>query len=158
MNLLAVMNENLMNLKLRAKTKNEVIYQLCKLLENNGKVSDADKFFEAVLEREAIGETGMGNYLSIPHGESDAVISASVAVAILEEPVEWESLDDTPARLVFLIASPKNNKDITHLTMLSQLASTLAYEEVIDELLKISDNKEFMEKFGIFFKKQLENR
>lgn len=158
MDLLKVINKDLLNLNLKANTKEDVIFALCEGLEKNGRVSNAKEFYEVVLEREKIGETGIGNNLAIPHGESDVVNTASVAVAIVEEPVEWESLDDTPAKLVFLIASPKNNKDISHLTMLSQLASTLAYEEVVRSLISIQDKDEFMEKFSGYVKKHLENR
>ena len=49
------------------------------------------KFLEAVYERESIGETGLGG-IAIPHGLTDQVINASVAIGKVKQPVEWESL------------------------------------------------------------------
>ena len=129
MNLIEILDVNLIDLELEASSKDEVIHQLCSLLYENGRVKDLEKFKEAVYEREQIGETGMGNQIAIPHGLTDQVNKASVAIAKVKNPVEWESLDDQPVRLIFLLAAPTNELEKTHLQMLAQLASVLAYKK-----------------------------
>ena len=108
MNLIEILDVNLIDLEMEASSKDEVIHQLCSLLYENGRVKDLEKFKEAVYEREQIGETGMGNQIAIPHGLTDQVNKASVAIAKVKNPVEWESLDDQPVRLIFLLAAPTN--------------------------------------------------
>lgn len=56
--------------------------------------------------------TGIGNLLAIPHGKSKSVQKPGVAIATLNNKVEWESLDNDGAQIVFLIAiGTENSKD-----------------------------------------------
>lgn len=158
MNLLDVMNLETINVNLQARTKDEVIVELSKLLYKEKRISDVDEFVKAVYEREAIGETGMGNHMAIPHGHTDAVLHASVAVGKVDTQIEWESLDDQPVNLIFLIAAPKNNKEISHLSMLSQLASVLSYEEIQNELMECENKNEFLKIFIKYFDEYSKNR
>ena len=158
MNLLDVMNLETINVNLQAKTKDEAIVELSKLLYKENRISSVDEFVKAVYEREAIGETGMGNHMAIPHGQTDAVLHASVAVGKVNVPIEWESLDDEPVNLIFLIAAPKSNKEVSHLSMLSQLASVLSYEEIQNELMGCKDNDEFLRVFTQYFDEYSKNR
>ena len=128
MDLLEILDKNLIDLDLDLKNKDEVIHHLSKLLYENNRVSDLQKYIDSVYERESIGETGMGNFIAIPHGISNRVIKASVAVGRVRKPVEWESLDDNPVELIFLLAIPGENSETIHLKMLAQLASILAHK------------------------------
>lgn len=158
MNLLDVMNLKLINMKLNAKTKDEAIMELSKMLYEDKKIDNIDEFIKAVYEREDIGETGMGNHIAIPHGHSEAARHAGVAVGKVENPIEWESLDDEPVKLIFLIAAPKNNAEISHISMLSQLASVLSYEDFQNKLMTFEDNNEFLEIFRSYFDEYSLNR
>ncbi|NRY60119.1 PTS sugar transporter subunit IIA [Clostridium beijerinckii] len=158
MNLLDVISLETINIDLQAQTKQEVIVELSKLLHKENRISSVDEFVKAVYEREAIGETGMGNHVAIPHGHTDAVLHASVAVGKVNTPIEWESLDDQPVNLIFLIAAPKNNKEISHLSMLSQLASVLSYEEIQNELMECENKNEFLKIFTKYFDEYSKNR
>ena len=151
MNLIEILDVNLIDLELEASSKDEVIHQLCSLLYENGRVKDLEKFKEAVYEREQIGETGMGNQIAIPHGLTDQVNKASVAIAKVKNPVEWERLDDQPVRLIFLLAAPTNELEKTHLQMLAQLASVLAYKEHVDALMECETKEQFFELFESYF-------
>ena len=151
MNLIEILDVNLIDLELEASSKDEVIHQLCSLLYENGRVKDLEKFKEAVYEREQIGETGMGNQIAIPHGLTDQVNKASVAIGKVKNPVEWESLDDQPVRLIFLLAAPTNELEKTHLQMLAQLASVLAYKEHVDALMECETKEQFFELFESYF-------
>jgi fructose-specific phosphotransferase system IIA component len=158
MNLLDVMDLKLINMNLQAKTKDEAILELSKMLYEGNKINDLDQFVKDVYVREAIGETGMGNHIAIPHGHSEAAIRAGVAVGKVASPIEWESLDDEPVKLIFLIAAPKNNAELSHISMLSQLASVLAYEDFQNELMTFEDNNEFLETFTKYFDEYSLNR
>ena len=158
MNLLDVMDLKLINMNLQAKTKDEAILELSKMLYEGNKINDLDQFVKDVYVREAIGETGMGNHIAIPHGHSEAAIHAGVAVGKVANPLEWESLDDEPVKLIFLIAAPKKKAEISHIGMLSQLASVLAYEDFQNQLMTFEDNNEFLETFKKYFDEYSLNR
>ena len=150
MNLIEILDVNLIDLEMEASSKDEVIHQLCSLLYENGRVKDLEKFKEAVYEREQIGETGMGNQIAIPHGLTDQVINGSVAIGKVKQPVEWESLDDQPVSLIFLLAVPTGDLQKTHLQNLSQLASVVAHKAHVDALMKCETKEEFFELFETY--------
>lgn len=104
----------------------------------------------AVYERESIGETGLGG-IAIPHGLTDQVINASVAIGKVKQSVEWESLDDQPVSLIFLLAAPTGDLQKTHLQNLSQLASVVAHKAHVDALMKCETKEEFFELFETYF-------
>lgn len=158
MNLFELLDVNLIEMDMPVKTKEEAIRFLSHKLFENGCVSDERGFVEAVFDREAVGETGMGNHIAIPHGLTPFAKKASVAIGRVNGELEWESLDDQPVRLVFLLAAPTDELQKTHLQMLAQLASVLAYKANVDRLLNVTDAKEFFTTFEEMFKKQIEKR
>ena len=65
--------------------------------------------------------------------------------------VEWESLDDQPVSLIFLLAAPTGDLQKTHLQNLSQLASVVAHKAHVDALMKCETKEEFFELFETYF-------
>jgi PTS system nitrogen regulatory IIA component len=93
---------------LKGHTKDEIIEELVDSLEVGAAISDRDKVLEAVLEREKIMSTGIGDGIAIPHGKSDAVTELSAALGIHKRGVDFEALDGEPAFVFFLLVSPAN--------------------------------------------------
>ena len=151
MNLLEILDKDLINMEMSAGNKDEAIQALSTMLYQKGNIRNLDKFIEAVYERESIGETGMGNYIAIPHGLTQEVSKASVAIGKVKKPIEWESLDDEPVELIFLIAASTDELEKTHLQMLSQLAAVLAYKEHVDSLIACQSKEAFLELFKSYF-------
>ncbi len=151
MNLLEVLDVDLIDLEMDVNNKDEAIRALAGMLDKKGNIKDLNGFIDAVYERESIGETGMGNAIAIPHGLTNYVSKASVAIGKTKVPIEWESLDDQPVRLVFLLAMPNDNLQNTHLRMLAQLAAVLAYKEHIDSLMDCKNKQEFFDLFKSYF-------
>ena len=142
MNLLDILDLDLIDLDMDATDKDGVLKQLSSMLYKKGNIKDLDKFLEAVYERESIGETGLGG-IAIPHGLTDQVK--------VKQPVEWESLDDQPVSLIFLLAAPTGDLQKTHLQNLSQLASVVAHKAHVDALMKCETKEEFFELFETYF-------
>ena len=69
---------------LNVKDKAEALDAMADLFVNAGIVDDKEQYIKDVYEREAVGETGIGDYIAIPHGKSTAVVTPGVAIAVLD--------------------------------------------------------------------------
>ena len=78
---------------MNAATKDEALKDLAQELLTNGYISDIDGFIKDIYAREAEGQTGIGNYIAIPHGKSAFVNKIGVAIGINEQEIPWESLE-----------------------------------------------------------------
>lgn len=131
---------------LKAKSKKEVIDELINILYADGKINDRDAFREAVLHRESEFSTGIGMGIAIPHGKSDAVNEASIVFGRSDAGIDYESMDDLPAHLFFLIAVPMESSDL-HLRALSEISRNLMHKEMRDQLMVCSTFEEFIQAF-----------
>ncbi len=133
----------LIKTKLDAKTKDQVIKELAKMLHDDERVSDLEMFLEDVYEREALGSTGIGFKIAIPHTKSKYVTKPSLVFGRSENGIEFESLDGVPAELFFLIAMPESNIN-PHLKVLALLSRNLIHEEFRDQLLQAKTKEEVL--------------
>ena len=145
MDLSKVIQEERIDLHLKGKTKAEVIDQLTDLLVKTGSVSDKEGFLKDVYAREAIGETGMGGYIAIPHGKSKHVAKTALAIGRASEEIEWESLDGKGVKLIILFAVPEEDKTSIHIKLLAQVASTLGDDEKCEKLLSVESAEDIIE-------------
>lgn len=111
--------------ELAAGDKVAAIREMAELLAAGGKVTDVDALVDAVLAREELGTTGLGEEIAIPHAKTDAVTAPVVGFARSAGGIEWGALDGTPARLVFMIAVPVGAAGDEHLRILALLARKL---------------------------------
>lgn len=146
MKLSKLTSEDLIVLRASYTSKTEAITDLVHKLEQQGKITSADQFYNDVMKRESEGVTGMEKGLAIPHGKSSSVKEASFAVAVLEKPLDdWESLDPSNrVNLVFLLAIPEGEAGSTHLTVLSELSKRLVDESYRERLVESSTPEAFL--------------
>lgn len=131
---------------LKAATKNEAIDELIDLLAKDGKITDSEEFKKAVLKREEEFSTGIGMGIAIPHGKSEAVKEASIVFGKSERGIDYESMDEKPAYLFFLIAVPNESTDL-HLRALSEISRRLMHAEVREQLMKAENFDDFVKVF-----------
>lgn len=137
MELVSILDQNLIHLNLHASSKQEVLQKLASGFLENNYINSLDDYLEDVYKREQVGVTGIGNLVAIPHGRSSAVEKVGAAIAILDEEVEWESLDDRGAKIIILFAVGDNNEGASaHLKMLASFARKLANDDIVNALLK----------------------
>ena len=123
--------------------KTEALNQCIDLMAKSGKISDVEKYRKGVFAREEEGTTGIGMGIAIPHCKSDAVTKAGLAAMVVKDGVEFESLDGTPAKIIFLIAAP-NTEDNVHLQVLSKLSVMLMDEQFTNSLINAGSVDEFL--------------
>ena len=138
-----LLNEKAIILQGKAKTKAEAIDQLVELMMENGNIKDKETYKKVVLKREEEGTTGIGEGIAIPHGKTDAVTKPGLAAMVIPEGVDFDSLDGSPAKLLFLIAAP-DTKDNVHLDVLSRLSTLLMDTEFRKALYDAKSPKEFL--------------
>ena len=88
----------------------ETVRQLTEKAFELNKIKNKERFYDAVIEREEIISTGIGLNIAIPHAKLDCIDDFFIIVGILEQEVEWNSIDHKPVKAVFLIGGPENNQ------------------------------------------------
>ncbi|MFF5479320.1 fructose-specific PTS transporter subunit EIIC [Streptomyces sp. NPDC012935] len=139
------LTEQTVKLQLDAADKESAIREMAELLAGTGKVTDVDELVATALRREAQGTTGLGEEIAIPHAKTDAVTAPAVGFARSVQGVEWESLDGTKARLVFMIAVPEAAAGDEHLRILSLLSRKLMDAGFRERLLAATDESAVLE-------------
>lgn len=117
---------------LKAHSKKQVLQDLS---ERAAALSglEARDIFETVVAREKLGSTGIGHGIAIPHGKLTGIGRIQGVFARLAKPIDFESLDDQPVDLVFLLIAPEGS-GADHLKALSKIARLLRDPRTVDEL------------------------
>ncbi|BES86547.1 PTS fructose transporter subunit IIA [Pectobacterium araliae] len=134
-----ILNANRVKLNMSATNKDEAINELTELLYADGAITNKQDFIHDVWLREAEGSTGFENHIAIPHGKSSAVKQTTLAIGRTRQDIPWETLDGSQVRCIILFAVRLEDQNTTHIRLLSQVASALADDEVIAQLLDESD-------------------
>ena len=148
MKITEVLEEQLVQTNLPGATKEEVINAMIELVAKSSKVLDKEKVRQAIFEREKIMSTGVGNGFAIPHGKTDAVSDIVAAFATTAQPIDYQSLDERPVRLVFLLIG-RDNMVGPHIKMLSRISRLMSKEDFRNKLLELKTPHEVLECFRL---------
>ncbi len=143
MRIVDLLNENSIKLGAAPKNKTEAINESIALMQNNGNILDVEEYTKAVFLREEEGSTGVGEGVGTPHGKGDSVSFPALSAMVIPNGVDFESLDDEPVTLLFLVAAP-NTKDNVHLDVLAKLFTLIVNEDFKSELRNAKTAKEFL--------------
>ena len=99
---------------------------------------DASEIREAISSREELGSTGLGNGIAIPHGKIAGLKGVTALLARLDQPIDFDSVDDQPVDLVVMLLAP-TGAGADHLKALSRVARLLRTEAVVDDLRGSTD-------------------
>ncbi|WP_200410885.1 PTS fructose transporter subunit IIABC [Virgibacillus salexigens] len=139
---------NLMETNLTGSTRDEVIKELIEKFDAAGIIESKQAYKQAILDRESQSSTGLGMNIAIPHGKSSAVKRPAVAFGIKRDGVDWDSLDGTDAKLIFMIAVPEESAGDAHLKILQMLSRKLMDEDYRNQLLEVTSELEAMKLLG----------
>lgn len=126
-------------------TKEEAIKAAGQLLVDNGYV-DAD-YVPAMLERENIVSTYMGNFIAIPHGTDEAkksILNTGISVLQIPGGVSFASPEDTEDKMVFVVFGIAG-KDGEHLEVLSKIAIFCSEQENVVKLFNATSKQEIID-------------
>jgi fructose-specific phosphotransferase system IIA component len=141
-----ILTEDFVVVGLDVSTKEDAINALVDIIAKSDKVKNANKVREAVFEREKIMTTGVGKGFAVPHGKTDAVTDIVAAFAVTKKPIDYESLDGEPVRLIFLIVG-RDNMVGPHIKLLSRVSKLMNDNNFREKLLNAKTPKEVVELF-----------
>lgn len=119
------------------ETKRQLFEQLAeRAAELTG--SPQAEILSAIVSREDLGSTGLGNGIAIPHGKIAGLAGVTALFARLDQPIDFDSLDDQPVDLVVMLLAP-TGAGADHLKALSKVARLLRTESVVEDLRRFDD-------------------
>ena len=145
-----LLSKESIKLNLSSKTKPDVIDEMVDLVNASGNLNDKQEYKEAILAREELSTTAVGEGIAIPHAKTKAVKKACLAAGITKEGIDYEAFDGSLSNLFFMIAAPDGANN-THLEVLSRLSTilmdadfknSLIDSKSVDEFLSLIDQKE----------------
>lgn len=137
MKILDVLQKDAILVDLKSRDKKGVIEELVKPLAAISQMTYRD-LARVLLDRERLGSTGIGGGIGIPHGKLKGLDSLMLGFGISRNGVDFESIDDLPTHIFFLLITPEKSIDI-HLKLLAQISRILKNELFKERLLQAED-------------------
>jgi fructose-specific phosphotransferase system IIA component len=143
MKLIDILSDDHVIIPLRSHEKQAIIEEMVDHLYNKKKIGNRDKILKAILDREKVMSTGVGDHVAIPHGKADGVKDIVASLGITDSDVDFHSIDNKPVRLIFLLVGPPD-KTGPHLKALSRISRLMHREGFRSKLLESKTAKEVM--------------
>ena len=124
---------------LKAKNKKQALQELAREAEILTNIDHAS-IFEVLLQRERLGSTGVGRGIAIPHGRLPGLETVISIFARLEEPIPFDSIDEEPVDLIFLLLAPEH-AGADHLKALARISRLLRDPQSIQKLRSCQDRR-----------------
>ena len=144
MKITSILTEDLIKVNIPGASKDEVINAIIDLAATSQKIKDVEKVRQAIFEREKIMSTGVGKGFAIPHGKTDAVTDIVAAFGVTQEPIDYQSLDHEPVRLLFLLIG-KDSLVGAHIKLLSRISRLMNKEDLRMKLLQAGSAAEILQ-------------
>jgi fructose-specific phosphotransferase system IIA component len=128
-------------------TKNDALHFMVDMLRERGGIADVDKVEALILERENIMSTGVGKGFAFPHAKTDAVVQPVGALITLDEPVEYQALDNKPVNIIFMLLGQESAVG-THLRLLSRVSRLMNSDDFRERLLNAASSAEALAIIG----------
>ncbi len=134
MALIDQISEDVVKVPLEQTNKTDVIRELLDILTDAGKLSDSDRAYNALLERESQGSTGLEYGIAVPHAKTDAVETLTIAIGISPDGIEFGAMDGRPSKLFVLLLAPPGQSG-PHIEALAEIARLSRSEAFLRALI-----------------------
>lgn len=137
------LNSSALTVDLQGETKQAIIKELVELLITSGQLDEAkrQRALDDLFEREASMSTGMQDGIALPHSRTAAVDHLLCAIGVKREGIDFDSLDEQPARIFIMTLSPKDHPG-PYLQFMAELTKFLIREEDREGLLNCRTSDE----------------
>lgn len=124
-----------------ATDKDGVIQEFARFIKASGRIDDEGEIVRVITEREALGSTGVGDGVAIPHGKMRGLERMIVAFGRSRKGVDFHAMDERPVYLFFLLLTPEDRAG-EHLKVLARIARILKNPAVRESLMRVQDRTE----------------
>jgi PTS system fructose-specific IIC component len=131
-------------LDVKNSEKISVIKELAQILVDKNIINNTEDFFAAILRRENLESTGIGQGVAIPHARTSAVKNIAIVFGRSKIGVDFSSLDGQPSHLIFLIAAPEDKKT-EYIMTLARLSKLLRKNDARNVLMNVQTPKEVID-------------
>lgn len=131
---------------LQVGNKKALLESMLEFAVNSGRIINPDDVKKEVYEREKIKSTGIGKGVALPHARTNSISDATASFAVLETPIEYDSIDGSQVNMVFLLIGLEN-KVGSHLRILSRLSRLFSDDELREKLLSAKKPEEVLRLF-----------
>jgi mannitol/fructose-specific phosphotransferase system IIA component (Ntr-type) len=128
-----------------ARDKRGILRELSAVLATGAGVPDrVDEIRRAIEAREALLSTGVGHGIALPHARTSALGSLQMAVGTTVGPVDFDAVDESPVRLVWMLAAPASASGL-HVRTLARISGLLREASIRERLVDAGSPQEFLE-------------
>jgi len=142
MRLTDILLESHIKVQFDSNNRDDSIRELIEMLGEE--ITNADDAYDAVLEREKIMTTGVGNGIAIPHCKHTSCPSFAAALGIHPKGLEFEAIDKKKVKIVFLLVGPENNPGL-HIKLLSRISRLMSNEDLREQLINVDSGAKALE-------------
>jgi PTS system nitrogen regulatory IIA component len=129
-----ILDENLVIPDLGGENKRELLNEFAALLNDQNKIQDSNEFLEVILAREALGSTGIGEGIAIPHGKLRNLNRLVLSFGISRKGVDFDAMDGKPVHIFFVLIAPEDSPG-DHLKALARISRILKNRSFRERLL-----------------------
>ena len=129
---------------LKADNKKDVLVELVEMLKKAGKIKDTAEVVDLLMQREGLGSTGIGQGVAIPHGRCEAIGEQVAALGISRKGVNFESLDNAPVNIFFLLLCPGKSGG-QHLQVMARVSRLLKNKQLRTSLCSAENVREILD-------------
>ncbi len=124
MRLTDILDPKLVLPELKGQNKREVLNEFSALLHENSKIQDSHEFLEVILAREALGSTGIGEGIAIPHGKLKSLKDLILSFGLSRAGIDFDAMDGKPVHIFFVLIAPEDSPG-DHLKALARISRIL---------------------------------
>ncbi len=143
MKIMDFLNKKAVTANLKATDKEGVIRELVDILAKAADIKNKEDLVKALMARESLGSTGIGQNIGIPHAKSQGVKELVAAFGLSKKGVNFDSLDGDPVYIFFLLIAPEESAG-PHLKALARISRMLKDKYFREMLMKSGDEKEIL--------------
>ncbi|MEO0619635.1 MAG: PTS IIA-like nitrogen regulatory protein PtsN [Pseudomonadota bacterium] len=134
-----LISQDAIQVSIKANSKKQVLQELA-LHAAQATQSDQRQIFDTLLQRERLGSTGVGRGVAIPHGKLAALDKIFCMFARLDQPIDFDTVDEEPVDLLFVLLAPEG-AGADHLKALARISRLLREPGAVDKLRRTSDKQ-----------------
>ena len=124
--------------ELDSRDKKNVLDELSSFLKDEGEITSKENLLAALIEREKLGSTGIGENVAIPHAKISEIDKIITVFGRSKNGVEFESLDQKPVNFIFLVIAPENSTS-QHLKALARISRLFKNPSLRESVLRTNE-------------------